>query len=300
MRAIETIEKNAGRPWSPTAAVCLAAAMVVWGVASLRGDDDTVVDAAAEKRRESASSPQLIALDQQMDNMFFQGTRTADQLRQQSLGVLLLQVSALDGMCGLSAAQRAKCEVAARLDTDRSMDGIEAVRRRYGGRTVDLQNPAGQAEWQRFNQEGQAALEKLQQVGEGAGLLPRVIVGMLDDTQRSAWRRESELREQARWRSVVDAGMSQLDVALGLTSVQHEAIRTLLMEKPLRINHTKIWMQGNGGHFAPFVCRYGLAQLDPARLKPLLSRRQWKTLGQFIEQGKAMATHLKQQQMILE
>jgi hypothetical protein len=268
------------------------------GSPSLRGEDDTVVDAAAKRAQEQGQQQQQIVLDQQMNGMFFQVEGNPEKSRQQCLDRLLLQVSALDEICGLKAEQGRKCEAAAKLDAARAMDEIEAVRQRYSGRTLDLQNPAGQAEWQRFHQDAQAVQAKLQDAGGETSLLRKVIPGILDDEQRSDWRRESDLRAQYQWRSVVDAGMVQLDVALGLTSEQSEAIRGLLLEKPLRINQAKIWMHGN--HFPPFVCRYGLSQVDQAKLKVIVNERQWKMLGQFIEQGKGMSEHLKQQKMILE
>jgi len=300
------VSNDAMCPRSASAAKpCVVALLVILAVGMLdgsvlRGEDDTVVDAAAKRASEAGASPRLLMLDQQMDGVFFQGRGDAEQTRHQWLAKLLLEVSALDAICRLSAGQRAKCETAARLDVDRAMDEIDAVRRRYAGRTIDMQNPAGQAEWQRFSRESQAVLARLQDIRGETSLLIRVIAGILDDTQRSDWQRESALREQSRWRSVVDAGMSQLDVAIGLTSAQHEAIRGLLMEKPVRINHAKIWMHGNGSHFAPFVCLYGVAQLDQSQLKAQLSEQQWKTLRTFIDQGRGMATHLKQQKMILE
>jgi hypothetical protein len=272
--------------------------MLVPGGPSLRGEDDTVVDAAAKRPQEQGQPHQQIVLDQQMNGRFFPVDGNAEKSWQQCLDRLLLQVSALDEICGLTADQRRKCETAAKLDVARAMDEIEAVRQQYSGRTVDLQNPAGQAEWQRFQQDAQAVQSKLQDAGGETSLLRKVIVGILDDEQRSDWRRESDLRTQYQWRGVVEAGMVQLDLALGLTSEQHEAIRALLMEKPLRINPAKIWMHGS--HFPPFVCRYGLAKLDQGRLKALVNERQWKMLGQCIEQGKGMANHLKQQKMILE
>ena len=268
------------------------------GGPSLRGEDDTVVDAAAQRAQEQGQQQQQVVLDQQMSGMFFPVEGNAEKSRQQCLDRLLLQVSAVDEICGLTAEQGRKCEAAAKLDAARAMDEIEAVRQRYSGRTLDLQNPAGQAEWQRFHQDAQAVQAKLQDAGGETSLLRKVIPGILDDEQRSDWRRESDLRTQYQWRSVVDAGMVQLDVALGLTSEQHEAILGLLREKPLRINQAKIWMHGN--HFPPYVCRYGLAQLDQAKLKDIVNERQWKMLGQFIEQGKGMSVHLKQQKIILE
>jgi len=288
----------AGRGIFRMVAALALVAVPVPGDPLLHGEDDTVVDAAAKQAQEEGQGNQQIVLDQQMNGMFFPVEGNAEKSRQQCLDRLLLQVSALDEICGLKAEQRRKCEVAAKLDVARAMDEIEVVRQRYSGRTVDLQNPAGQAEWQRFHQDAQAVQAKLQDAGGETSLLRKVIAGILDDEQRSDWRRESDLRTQYQWRGVVDGGMVQLDVALGLTSEQSEAIRGLLMEKPLHINPAKIWMHGN--HFPPFVCRYGLAKLDQAKLKALVNERQWKMLRQLIEQGKGMSEHLKQQKMILE
>ena len=268
------------------------------GGPSLRGEDDTVVDAAAKRAQEQGQQQQQIVLDQQMNGMFFQVEGNAEKSRQQCLDRLLLQVSALDEICGLKAEQRRKCEAAAKLDVAQAMDQIEPVRQRYSGRTLDLQNPAGQAEWQRFRQDVQAVQATMQDAGGETSLLRKVIAGILDEEQRSDWRRELDLRAQYQWRGVVEAGMVQLDIALGLTSEQHEAILGLLLEKPLRINQANIWMHGN--HFPPFVCRYGLAQLDQTKLRAIVNERQWKMLAQFIEQGKGMSEHLKQQKMILE
>jgi hypothetical protein len=275
----------------------LALLLVLRGGPWLRGEDDTVVD-ASKRANEPGQQRQQVELAQQMNGMFFAPTGNEEKAVQQCLGRLLLEVSALDEVCGLSEQQRRKCETAARLDVARAMDDIEAVRRRYVGRTIDLQDQAGQREWQRFLQEAQTVQAKLQEAGGEKGLMTKVVAGILDDTQLTAWRRESDLRSLYQWQSVVDAGMAQIDIALGLSSEQHEAMRGLLMEKPLRINPARLRMHGN--HFAPFVCKYGLSRLDQKRLEALINERQQKTLRQIIEQGKGMAVHLKQQQIIFE
>jgi len=263
----------------------------------LRGADDTVVDAAAARKSDQGQQQQRIVLDQQMNGIFLGGGDIA-QSRQQFLDRRLLQVAALADVCGLMEAQRRKFETAARLDMARTFDGIEAVRQKYAGRTVDLQNPAGQAEWQRFQQDALAVQTRLQETGGPESLLEKVIAQILDDGQRADWRREVELRRRHQWQGVVDAGMSQFDTALGLTTAQHEAVEKLLMDKPLRVNDAKVRL--HGGHFAPFICKYALSKLDQQQLKTLVTDRQWKTLGTFVEQGRAIAAHLKQQKMIVE
>lgn len=266
--------------------------------ATLRGEDDTVVNAAAERAREQPHQRQLVVVDQQLNAMVFQHEGGPEQSRRNALARLMLEVAALEDCVGLTERQRMACEAAAKLDVERAMDEIETVRRRYSGRTIDLADPAGQAEWQRFHQEAQPLQMKLQNLAGETGLLRAVIAGILDDEQRAAWQRESELRTAYQWQCVADAGLVQLDLALGLTTKQHEAIRGLLLEKPLRIDVRRIWQHGN--HFPPFVCGYGLSRLDQTRLEKLLTEWQWKTLGQFMNQGRGMVEHLKQQKMIQE
>ena len=290
---------TARRPWKTCRSDLLAVLVVlVLGGSWLHGEDDTVVDDAARRAGEQVQQPQQVMLEQQMNGMFFAPSGNEEKAVQQCLGRLLLEVSALDEVCGLSDRQRLKCETAARLDVAQAMDDIDSVRRRYAGRTINLQDPAGQQEWQRFLQEAQAMQAKLQDVGGETSLMTRVIAGVLDDTQRSTWRRESELRKRYQWQSVIDAGMAQIDIALGLSSEQHDAMHAILMEKPLRINPVRLRMHGN--HFAPFVCKYALSRIDQKRLAALINERQQKTLRQFIDQGKGMAVHLKQQQILFE
>ncbi len=291
---------EAAAPWSRWQSVMVSAIILLGSFGSLaaRGGDDAVIDAAAKRQPDAGQQHQQISLEQQMNAMFFPVAGSVEKTRDRFLGRLLLEVSALDNVCGLSDRQQLKCETAAKLDLARWMDEIDVVRRRYAGRVVDLQDPDGQSEWQRFQKDAQAAQAKLQAADCDAGLLPRVIAGILDDEQRSDWQRESELRVEYQWRSLVDAGMAHLDIALGLTAAQHEAIRKLLEEKPLRINQEKIRAQG--GHFAPFICRYGLSRIDRKRLDAVVNQRQRKALGQFIEQGRGMTEHLKRQKIIVE
>lgn len=277
--------------------VLVAVLLLMPGGRWLHGEDDTVVD-ASQRAAGPGQQRQQVDLAQQMNGMFFAPTGNEEKALQQCLRRLLLEVSTLDEVCSLSERQRLKCETAARLDVGRALEGIDAVRRRYAAQTIDLQDPAGQREWQRFLQEAQAVQSKLQEAGGETSLVERVIAGILDDTQRSAWWRETELRTLYQWQSVVDAGMAQIDIALGLTTDQHDAIRGMLMEKPLRLNTARLRMHGN--HFAPFVCRYALSQIDQKRLESLINQRQRKTLRTFIDQGKGMAAHLKQQQIISE
>ena len=286
--------------WRGGAGIALLAMLSLFlcGCPPLHGEDDTVVDAATRQKTGRGMQLQQIELDQQMNSIFFQGVGNSKLARQKFIDRLLLQVSAVDAVCGLNDQQRLKCETAARLDVARMMDDVDVVRRRYAGRTIDLNSPADQAEWNRFHRDATVVQAKLTGEGDATSLLERVIAGVLDDTQRSVWERESELRRQYQWQSVVETGLTQLDLALGLTAEQHDAIRGMLMEQPLRMNGGMVCGQQN--HVEPYICRYALSRLDRSRLDALVSKRQREMLGECIDQGQAMGEWLKQRKFILE
>ena len=286
--------------WRGGAGITLLSMLSIFlcGCPPLHGEDDTVVDAATRQKTGQGLQHQQIALDQQMNSIFFQGVGNSKLARQKFIDRLLLQVSAVDEVCGLTDQQRLKCETAARLDVARMMDDVDVVRRRYAGRTIDLNSPADQAEWNRFRRDATVVAAKLTGEGDATSLLERVIAAVLDDTQRPVWERESELRRQYQWQSVVETGLTQLDLALGLTAEQHDAIRGMLMEQPLRMNGGMVCGQQN--HVEPYICRYALSRLDRSRLDALVSKRQRKMLGECIDQGQAMGEWLKQRKFILE
>ena len=132
-----------GRGLFRMVAALVLVAVPLPGGPSLRGEDDTVVDAAAKRAQEQGQQQQQVVLDQQMNGMFYPVEGNAEKSRQQCLDRLLLQVSALDEICGLKAEQRRKCEAAAKLDVARAMGlghvagctgstSEDAVRAHYG------------------------------------------------------------------------------------------------------------------------------------------------------------------------
>ena len=258
-------------------------------------DDDTVVSTAQAAAR---GAENRIDLDQQLSGMLFQPGGDVEMVRQRIEERLALEVSALDEVTKLSASQRRACETAASLDVARLFDAVESLRDRFAGRLVDLQDPQGQEEWQRFIPEVQALQARLQDADGDDKLLVRLIPGVLDAAQQEAWQRELAARSRWQWSSVVEAGMAQFDAALGLTSQQHAAIRGLLLERPVRVSPPRL--RQHGGHFIPFVCRYALSQIERERLEACVSPRQWKALSEAIEQGRGMVQHLKQTKIILE
>lgn len=284
----------AGPPVLPALSVLLG--LLLARLPRAAADDDTVVASGAQAAARVVEN--RIDLDQQLSGMLFQPAGDVEAVRQRIEERLALEVAALDQVAELTAAQKRACETAASLDVARLFEAVEGVRDRYAGRMIDLQDPQGQEEWQRFIPEVQALQARLQDADGDDKLLVRLIPAVLDAVQQEAWRQELEARSRWQWSSVVEAGMAQFDAALGLTSEQHDAIRRLLLERPVRVSAPRL--RQHGGHFIPFVCRYALSQVDRKRLEACVSPRQWKSLAEAIEQGRGMVQHLKQTKIILE
>ncbi|MFM8891778.1 MAG: hypothetical protein ACKOTB_09205 [Planctomycetia bacterium] len=259
-------------------------------------DDDTVVPGGGQAAARVVEN--RIDLDQQLSGMLFQPSGDMEAVRQRIEERVALEISALDEVAELNASQKRTCETAAGLDVARLFEAVEAVRDRYAGRMIDLQDAQGQEEWQRFIPEVQALQSRLQDADGDDKLLVRLLPAVLDAAQQEAWRQELAARSRWQWGSVVEAGMAQFDAALGLTAKQHEAIRELLLERPVRVSTPRL--RQHGGHFIPFVCRYALSQVDRKRLEACVSPRQWQSLAAAIEQGRGMVQHLKQTKIILE
>jgi hypothetical protein len=269
-------------------------------VATLQAADDTVVNDDPQLGRPDVRQHSIV-LDQQITGMLFGqfgGNEEAAIKRLSSRA--RLQLAGVDTLCGLTERQRRKGEAAIALAVAEIVTEVEAVRRRYEGRILDMQQPEAQAEWQRVNQEIVKLRPKIQGVVGGGELLSGVIATMLDDRQRLVWQREMEARDEACWRRVVGEGLATLDLQLGLTAAQRDAIAALLDEKPLRFDENTGSLSFGHSGFGSIVCRYALSLLDQQRLRKVVDDRQWAVLSQVMAQGKAMAAHLKQQKIILD
>ncbi len=193
-------------------------------VATLQAADDTVVNDDPQLGRPDVRQHSIV-LDQQITGMLFGqfgGNEEAAIKRLSSRA--RLQLAGVDTLCGLTERQRRKGEAAIALAVAEIVTEVEAVRRRYEGRILDMQQPEAQAEWQRVNQEIVKLRPKIQGVVGGGELLSGVIATMLDDKQRLVWQREMEARDEACWRRVVGEGLATLDLQLGLTAAQRDAI----------------------------------------------------------------------------
>ena len=264
---------------------------------SLQGGDDTVGD--EKEPRPQQQNFQTIALDQQMRGFLGNGNeQVAEVVREKAQAQMELEIERIDEICGLTEAQRAKLNLAARLETARAVQRFEAFQVKYAGRSLDLQTQEGQEAWQRFHYEMHQIQHATPRHGGRTSLIGRLLVGGLDDRQRGVWEAEAALRRASQWRRIVDAGLLHIGSSAGMTDRQHEALVALLMEDPPRVDMGKA--RESFGDHNPVLCWYAMARLDEAKLEAIFDARQWAKVREVIEQGKVWRPTLESMKVIEE
>lgn len=264
---------------------------VAIGGGMLRGEDDIVGEPIPDEEQH-----QTISLDQQMDGMLGGRNGLEEDARLDEL--LSLQVARFDEICGLSEAQRAKCAAAADFEAREAVLGTLALRRKYAGKMIDFQDREGQELWQQFHQDFNAVRAMMPRPGRPRSLVGRVMEGVLDGEQRSAWREETERRKRREWRICIDRGLETLESIVGVTSRQHEELLAILLEQPLTIDIGKLRETFGDGN--PQVGLYALSRVPEERLGAIFDERQRELINPFLRQGEHISQLLKSRKIVEE
>jgi hypothetical protein len=268
--------------------LAIACLHLTLGGGMLRGEDDLVGEPIPVQGQNHT-----ISLDQQMNGMFGQAENEGGGGKASSL-----EIDRLDAICGLSESQRSKCVAARNLDARDASTAMVALRRKYAGRTVDFQTPEGQKLWQQFHEELNAVRPFVPNRATTRNFLGRVMTGILDDRQRSAWQAETDRRRRDDWRRSIDYGMEHLGMLAGLTGRQHDELVAILLEDPPRLDTGKLRTTFGDGN--PQICWYGLSRVPEDRLRTVVNERQWGKLEPLMQQGDAVSQMLKSQQLLEE
>lgn len=201
----------------------------------------------------------------------------------------------IESACGLSTDQRAKLQLAIESDAHRFAAEIDAVRAKYATRKVNLNHPAGQKEWQTFQQEIQRCREKMRGLYGSSSLFATVLGSALDERQLTCLREEQAARRLYHWRALVAESLARLDDTLALSEKQHAAIETMLLARvpPLRIDGDIPAI--NDGNLRRQLVFMALSELDAKKLRGAVSERQWTTLGNLTAHGRAMRSWIETQ-----
>lgn len=205
-------------------------------------------------------------------------------VRQQAI----MRADSIDAVCSLSAEQKAKLVLAIDADIQRLADEIDAVRRTYVGVRVNMQDAAGQQQWQLVHQNAQQCRQWVERACEEGSIFTKTLQQMLDQEQGDKWAADRLAGRENRWQDMVASSLLHLDDMLGLLQGQHEAIEKLLLEKtpPLRMDSVDMARQrGIMNNWYMVLC-WMLSEVDSNRLKAAVNEWQWKVLSQFVQQGK--------------
>jgi len=271
-------------------------------------DDDVVVD---EDPVAAARQQNLIDLGSNFDANLFEQPGNSWTLRSgpgpdggplpaspalgraRELG--LRRIERMEASCTLTEPQRTRLMLALESDSRRFAAEVDGVRAKYAGRQVDLNEPAGQREWNAFQQDVGKCREKLRSLFDESGLLSKVLPTILDERQLACLTAERAARRSFHWRAIVLEAMTKIDESLGLDQRQHDLIVAELLgrEPPLRIDEQP------AGHFDANWRRHlvlmVLAEVDAKPIRAAVSERQWKGLAPMLNQGRAMRSAIEAQ-----
>ena len=207
------------------------------------------------------------------------------------------RLAQVDSVCGLTDAQRRKLRLAMESDIRRLTEEIDAERRKYQDVEVNFNDQVGQRKWQQFQQDVQRCRQRLQGLFDAESLFAKVLPTTLDAEQYGRLTAETAARRSCRWRALVAATMLKYDDMLGLDQRQYEEIEKLLLEREpaLRIDRPA---NRQDMHAQQMLVAMVLAEVDGKRLQAAVSERQWKTLAQLTNQGKAMRSYIEAQGLL--
>lgn len=308
-------------PAAPRAATGWAVLCVLLG-AAVRADDDRVVE-EPEAGPAAAQEPHFIELGANFDaNLFEQagngwvlrgdgGRRPrgnlvvvpageADPLAEssawrQARALGEKRLARLDEACRLSEAQRQALRLAIESDIRRFADEVDAVRSRYDGLRINMNDQAGQKQWHQFQQDVQRCRNQLRGLFDEQSLFGRVLAGTLDERQLAGVVKESRARRSFRWRAMVATTLVKMDDALGLSQRQHESIERALLQREPALRTDDPAAERDDAHLQMNLVYMVLSEADAGPIKAELSERQWRALALFMNQGKAMRSWIEQQ-----
>jgi hypothetical protein len=218
---------------------------------------------------------------------------SAGYSRARSLGEKKLE--RIETACGLSAEQRRHLELAVESDARRFAAQIDAVRSRYQGREVNMNEPAGQKEWQAFQQDVQRCRDQLRGLfGEGS-FFTAVLGGAVDERQLACLAEEQAARRSFHWRAMVAEVLAKLDDTLALTREQHAVLERLLLARQPALRIDEAGQTRDDANLRRQLVLLVLSEVDAAVLKAAVNEPQWRGLATLTAQGRAMRSWIEQQ-----
>ncbi len=201
----------------------------------------------------------------------------------------------IDAACELTDRQQLQLRLAVESDIRRFAAAIDAMRAKYAGVQVNLNDQEGQKKWHQFQQDVEQCRRLLRGLFEGDSLFARSLPTTLDAAQLADIETETRERRAFRWRAMVSATLVRLDDMLGLTQAQHDVVERALLARPPALRVDALAPEQDNTHLHQNLVYLVLSGSDPEPLRAAVSERQWRSLALLMNQGKSMRSWIEQQ-----
>lgn len=213
--------------------------------------------------------------------------------RARSLGEKRLERIAAS--CDLTDAQRRKLRLAMESDIRRFAATVDAMRAKYAGTRVNLNDQEGQKKWHRFQQDVQECRQLLRRLFDTGSLFAASLPATLDRAQVEGIDAEIKARRSFRWRTMVVSTLARMDDMLGLTQAQHDLLAEALLANEPALRIDELSPEQENAHLQLNLVYMMLSGVDPSPFQKGMSERQWRTLALLMNQGKSMRSWIEQQ-----
>jgi hypothetical protein len=269
--------------------VILVFSLCLFYALAVHADDDDDDPAPQQQAQARAAAPnQVVLTPETIDQWIFGGVIMRDptntsarqmDLRCQSL--IDMRIDAVDRICHLTDAQKAKLRLAASGDVKKFRDSYLQLSSKYVNTKRDP-NDVNEvfALIQPLRTQWQTGI-----LGDQS-LFQRVIPATLQPQQVTAFQEEETSRNKIRYQAKVKLAITSLDNTLALTDKQRTAFEQLLLNTP----PPKIF-----GQMDYYYVLTQLSKLPEEKLKPIFDARQWKIIQQAVQRGRAFQNMLVQQ-----
>jgi hypothetical protein len=213
------------------------------------------------------------------------GSQNAQQGLQRVESQLLLQVEAIDHVCGLTEAQITKLQLAGQGDLKRFLDDVSVARKKF--MKVRRNRNAFNNIWQEI-QPLQARINA-GLYGESS-FFRKVLRRSLTEEQSSRYEESEWERRQFRYHAKLALVVAMMERSMPLRAEQREQFINMLKEETTT---PKAF-----GQYDYYVVLYQLNRIPDKKLKPIFDEAQWKVLKQHQAQARGMEVWLKQQKLL--
>ena len=201
----------------------------------------------------------------------------------------------IDAACELTEQQRRRLRLAVESDIRRFASTIDAMRAKYAGVQVNLNDQEGQKRWHQFQQDVEQCRRLLRTLFDGDSLFARTLTTTLAANQLADIEEETRERRAFRWRAMVAATLVRMDDMLGLSQDQHDAVEKALLGRQPALRVDALTPEQDNAHLHQNLVYLVLSGCDPEPLRATVSDRQWRSLSLLMNQGKSMRSWIEQQ-----